>query len=75
MTKRTDMVEIDLEGIEDYREYDFNGRVYTIVRPKKLIFNKGGSTHRVIDADGLVHIVPAPGNGDCVVRFKGKVIA
>jgi hypothetical protein len=57
---------------ELYREYDFNGRVYRINSPVKLFIRKGGTTHRVVDADGLVHCAPAPGQGDCVLRWKTK---
>lgn len=55
---------------EEYREYDFGGRVYRINRPVSLFYRIGGSTHRVVDADGVAHCVPAPGVGDCVLRWK-----
>lgn len=57
---------------EQYREYDFNGRVYRINTPVTLYFRKTGSTHRVVDSNGLVHCVPAPGIGNCVLRWQVK---
>lgn len=66
---------IDVKGVEQWREYDFGGRVYRIVTPVSVEFREGGATHRVIDADGIVHCVPAPGSQGCVLRWKGAVIA
>ena len=63
------MNEKDLRG-EQWREYDFGGRVYRIDLPQKLFTRDGGSTHRVLTADGIVHCVPAPGNLGCVLRWK-----
>lgn len=71
----TDLIKIVLEGVEAWREYDFDGRVYRIESPVFIEFRHGGSTHRVTDASGIVHIVPAPGVSGCVVRFSGHVIA
>ena len=53
---------------EQYREYDFDGRVYRIDGPKQLWI--GTTTHRVMDAVGVVHCVPAPGEKGCVLRWK-----
>jgi len=69
----SDLSTHDLTGTEEWREYDFNGRVYRINHPTKLSFRPGGTTHRVVDAEGVVHCVPAPGQGDCVLRWKGEV--
>ena len=55
---------------EEYREYDFGGRVYRITKPEKLFMRPGGTTHRVLDADGVIHCVPAPGVCGCVLRWK-----
>lgn len=55
---------------EEYREYDFGGRVYRIDAPEALYI--GRTTHRVVALDGIVHCVPAPGFGDCVVRWKPR---
>jgi hypothetical protein len=71
----SDLRRIDLAGVEEWREYDFHGRVYRITAPKSVEFRDGGATHRVTGADGIVHCVPAPGTGDCVLRWKGPVIA
>lgn len=57
---------------EEYREYDFNGRVYKIEYPKSLITIDNGTTHRVVDQSGIVHCVPAPGFCGCVLRWKSK---
>lgn len=55
---------------ESYREYDFVGRVYRIIGPVRLYYKPGATTHRVLDYDGIVHCVPAPGERGCVVRWK-----
>jgi hypothetical protein len=71
----TNLIKIDVKGIEEWREYDFSGRVYRIDNPVSVEFRHGGSTHRVTDLGGIVHCLPAPGNGDTVLRWKGPVIA
>ena len=57
-----------------WREYEFdgtNGRVtYRIEQPWAFYWAPGHSTHRVVDSEGVVHIVPAPGSEGCVVRYK-----
>lgn len=55
---------------EAWREYDFGGRVYRIEKPVELHYREGGSTHRVVTGDGVVHCVPAPGVGGCVLRWQ-----
>ena len=65
--------EISLDGVEEWREYDFDGRVYRIDRPVKVYL--GTTSHRVVGSDGVVHCVPAPGLQGCVLRWKGAVIA
>lgn len=68
----TDMIQGDLQD-EEYREYLFaNGTVYRIKSPKTLYFHRGGSTHRVLDNEGIVHIVPSVGINGTVLRFKPK---
>jgi hypothetical protein len=69
----SDLKEINLDGIEQWREYEFGGRVYRIDSPVKVYI--GTTTHRVVGPDGVVHCVPAPGNQGCVLRWKGAVIA
>lgn len=56
--------------VEEWREYDFAGRTYRITAPASLYYRKGGSTHRVVDASGVAHCVPAPGVNGCVLRWK-----
>jgi exopolysaccharide biosynthesis protein len=53
---------------EEWREYDFGGRVYRIESPQRLYV--GTTTHRVVDAAGVTHCVPAPGFEGCAVRWK-----
>lgn len=56
-----------LEGVL-YREYDYGGRVVRIERPVELWC--GDTTHRVLDARGVVWCVPAPGFHGCVLRWE-----
>ena len=63
--------------VEYYREYDFldpngNARVYRITDPVAFYYREGGSTHRVVDQEGVVHCVPAPGVNGCVLRWKNR---
>lgn len=71
----TNMIKIEVRGVEEWREYDFGGRVYRIDGPVSVEFRKDSSTHRVTDSEGVVHCVPAPGHYGCVLRWKGAVIA
>lgn len=69
------LTKIELTGVEDWREYDFAGRVYRIEKPACVEFRAGGSSHRLTDSEGVVHLLPAPGFQGCVIRFKGRVVA
>ncbi len=69
------LTKIDVKGVEEWREYDFGGRFYRIEKPVSVEYRPGGSTHRVTDAEGVVHCVPAPGFQGCALRWKGPVIA
>jgi len=71
----SELQKIDVDGIEEWREYDFDDRVYRIEKPVSVEFRAGGETHRVTDSAGVVHCVPAPGQHGCVLRWKGPVIA
>ena len=55
---------------EQWREYDFGGRIYRIEKPVRLYI--GRSTHRVVDGQGIVHCVPAPGYAGCVLRWQAS---
>ena len=55
---------------EQWREYDFGGRIYRIESPSQLYYRKGGVTHRVIGADGITHCCPVPGYQGCVIRWE-----
>jgi hypothetical protein len=57
---------------EEWREYDFGGRVYRINLPVALFMRKGGSTHRILDRDDVVHCLPAPGYNGCILRWSNK---
>ena len=70
-----DLKKIDIAGVEAWREYDFAGRVYRIENPVSVEFRQGGDTHRITDAAGIVHCLPAPGVAGCVLRWSGKVVA
>ncbi len=54
---------------EEWREYSFNGTIYRIDKPKALYYRKGGATHRIVDSAGITHCIPAPGVGNCVLRW------
>jgi hypothetical protein len=74
MSKSTDpdpvgCIRGDLDN-EEWREYDFGGRVYRIEKPDRVYYRVGGSTHRVVDSAGIVHCVPAPGVNGCVMRWR-----
>ena len=57
---------------ELWREYEWEGRStpYHIHAPVKLFLRKGGTTHRVIDSEGVVHCVPTVGERGCVLRWR-----
>lgn len=57
---------------EEWREYDFSGRVYRINDPVKLYLRPGCTTHRVLDTNGVVHCMPKPGEFGCVLRWKAR---
>lgn len=63
---------------EEYREYEWfvpetgGQSTYRINNPKALYFRPGGTTHRILDVNGVVHCVPAPGHFGCVLRWKNK---
>ena len=65
----------DLTG-EAYRVYEWidlesgQPRDYQIIGPQKVFYGKGHNFHRVLDGDGIVHLVPAPGYLGCVIRWK-----
>jgi len=68
-----DLMEFDV-SCEQWREYDWNTRrtPYRIEGPQKLFLRRGGTTHRVLDSEGIIHCVPAPGNVGCVLRWKSR---
>jgi hypothetical protein len=69
-----DLIEGDLRA-EEWREYDFPGRVYRIEKPVTFYCRPGGETHRVLDSEDVIHCVPAPGFRGCVLRWKNNADA
>lgn len=55
---------------EEWREYDWDGRIYRIVAPIALW--AGVTTHRVLDSNEVVHCVPNVGHMGCVLRWSNK---
>lgn len=60
--------------VEEYREYrDLKNNVtYRIDNPVAFYYREGGTTHRVIDSDGLVHCVPYGSGQPVVLVWKNK---
>ncbi len=73
----SNMISNDLSD-EEWREYEFpvsdfdKKIVYRIHDPKTLFYRVGGSTHRVLDSAGVVHLLPGPGFRGCVIRWKPR---
>jgi len=68
---------------ESWREYEFgpmdNRVIYRINNPVTLLLRRTlnddgtvefGTTHRVVDKDGVVHCVPEVGLQGCVLRWE-----
>lgn len=67
-----DYIKSDI-SIEQFREVVLqNNTVYRINNPIMLVVRKGGSTHRVVDSDGVVHCYAAPELGKTVIRWKNR---
>jgi hypothetical protein len=77
LTVQSVLLTYDLSD-EAWREYEwypsegFSQRRYRILNPQKLYISSSGTTHRVSDADGIVHVVPTVGRFGCVLRWKNK---
>jgi hypothetical protein len=67
----SDLVRLNL-SCEEWRTYSWGEYKYRIHNPVAVYFRKGGETHRVVDADGVAHCVPAPGQKGCVLTWKNK---
>lgn len=67
------LLEFDLTK-EEWREYEWNSTTepYRIENPVKLFIRPLGSTHRVLDAEGIVHCIPSVGVQGCVLRWQSK---
>lgn len=76
LVKFTDLKEKDglvLSDIskEEYREYSWKDRPnYRIDNPIGLYYRINGTTHRIVDQNGITHCVPAPGLNGCALRWK-----
>ena len=61
---------------ELWREYEMGSGsdrlTYRIHNPKTLFVRVGGLTHRVLDSEGVVHLLPGPGYRGCVIRWKPR---
>lgn len=55
---------------EAWRRYTWNEGTHEIRAPQRLWV--GTTTHRVLDSDGVVHCLPAPGERGCVLCWKPK---
>ena len=56
---------------EQWREYELgDGKIYRIKNPVDLYLRPGGTHHRIVDEDGVVHCLPEPGYRDCVLRWQ-----
>lgn len=78
MTQPVVVAERELVGPLDlsdelWREYEFldTKYVYRIWSPQKLWYRNGGRTHRVEDANGVVHCVLGPGES-VVLRWQPR---
>ena len=57
---------------EKFRHVIIEGNTHVIKEPQWLIMRPGGSTHRVVDANGMTHCYVAPESGKSFVRWKVK---
>lgn len=58
---------------EEFRVYKVSGGdEYRIENPVGLYYRDGGSTHRVVDSQGVSHCVPFPNEGRTVLRWQNK---
>lgn len=82
--KDTTLIKRSIDG-EIWREYEWDEirqnkigdlyrtgeRItYRIINPVLLFIRPGGTTHRVVDSEGIAHCVPAVGLLGCVIRWK-----
>ncbi len=73
----SELLEFDISH-EEWREYNWvwwdgevrRHRIFRINEPKTLYIRPGGSTHRVVDAQGIAHCVPSVGCMGCVLQWK-----
>lgn len=64
----SELMEKDISH-ELWREYEHGGQIFKIEKPKMLYYREDGTTHRVIDSEGIAHCHPISGNG-CALRWK-----
>jgi len=71
MADTTTLIRKDI-SFEEWREYEFCGRIYRINDPQILYYHHKGTCHRIVDSNGVAHCIPAPGEFGCVLRWKSK---
>ena len=65
--------DISLELWRNYRWRDpISGEfvAHRISKPFTLYYEQGHTTHRIVDEDGIVHCIPAPGYFGCVLTWQ-----
>jgi hypothetical protein len=74
-----DLQRIDLSaGTEKARTYRWVAvvagvaleRSVRVDNPREVFYRPGGETHRVVDKDGVVAILPAPGTNGCWIVIE-----
>lgn len=66
-----DYVEVDISS-EEWREIHVGDITIRIEKPLKLVYRKGGSTHRVINEAGKTYCYAAPETGKSVISLQAK---
>ena len=58
---------------EEVRVYEVAGAgEYRIANPVGVYLREGGTTHRVVDSQGICHCIPFPNEGRTVIRWQNK---
>jgi len=68
----SELQEYDISG-EAWREYELpGGKVYRIDNPVTMFWYRRATTHRILDAEGIVHCVHFAGEFNVVLRWQNK---
>lgn len=62
----------EYEWVIELGENEFDIRTYLIENPVELSYRPGGTTHRIVDKDGVAHLVPKEGRFGCVIRWLNQ---